>query len=509
MKKTTSILVLFLITLGLSAQKAEWTDFDARKQMYPLSKYFSGFSMEEVDKQEDLGEVYERLKENAISNLTNTIQVTVESVTTLNKLEINDEVKENFRQNVASFSKVELAGLETRTHYDKRKKMAYALAYVKKADLINHYRKIITEKKDAIAQKIKLANNFNNMGEYDDALKAYYECMPLFAQVKDAQTMVILLEATTPELKQIADYEIQVQQAIADLYKNKQLTLDDVCNFMAFGMKMQTGAIDPGIRLTNFTFEDTKMGSQFSRRFTQHFEKELIDVAKYNVTSKAVSPSPAMKNPRYMIKGSYWNEGDKIRIMATLRDTKEGRPLASVDGFLPKQWLKDNNISWKPENFAQAHENMMQFRRDEIVNGNMNLEVWTNKGNESPIYEEDDTLQFYVRVSHPCYIRIINHFADGSRVLLVDNDYIGADKVNKVVKINQEFQCAEPFGAEVLQVNAQTQAFKPLYTEEQYGYYFIVEDLDKILANTRGFKRIKNEDMKAEKRIVVTTMAGE
>ncbi|MCK4406493.1 MAG: hypothetical protein KAV44_02330, partial [Bacteroidales bacterium] len=155
---------------------------------------------------------------------------------------------------------------------------------------------------------------------------------------------------------------------------------------------------------------------------------------------------------------------------------------------------------------GEACENMRIFKKNEITNGGMLLDVWTNKGNESPIFEENDTLEFYIRANHECYVRIINYFADGTKVLLVDNLYIGSDKVNKVIKLPKMFYCAPPFGTEVLQANAQTEPFNPLITEEKCDYRFIKGDLNNILQNTRGFKPIKNEDLRAEKRIIVTTM---
>jgi len=506
-KKTTLILILLGLTIIASAQKSEWINFDKRQQLYPASRYFTGFSMSEVDRKTDLGEVYEKLKKNATGNLTNSIQVTVESVSTLNTLEFDKEFHQEFREKLASFSRVELSGIEILTFYEKRKKMAYALAYVKKSEMIIHYQKIINDKKNSISQVIKLAEQYKNSGDNDDALKTYYKCMPLFKEVEQAQTIIILLEASKQGLQEIKDYELQVKKAISQLHKSTQLDLQDVCSFMAFGLKMQTGAFYKGILLASFTFEDTKMGSSFSRRFKKEFEKELINTGNYKISDQSNIPKINRQSPEYIIKGTYWTEGDKLKIIATLRNIKTGKPHASVDGFLPIAWLKKNNISWKPENFAQAHQNMLQFRKDEIVDGNMHLDVWTNKGNESPIFEENDTLGFYIRVSHPCYIRIINYFADGSRVLLVDNEYIGSDKVNKIVRVGEKFLCASPFGAEVLQVNAQTDKFNPLVTEEKWGYIFIVDELYKILQNTRGFKPIKNEDLRAEKRIVVTTMA--
>jgi hypothetical protein len=97
--------------------------------------------------------------------------------------------------------------------------------------------------------------------------------------------------------------------------------------------------------------------------------------------------------------------------------------------------------------------------------------------------------------------------ADGAKVLLLDNYYIGIDKVNKVYELPEEFVCAEPFGAELLLVNAQTEKFEPLNTRKQYGYEFILDNVPEILANTRGFKKVeKGELMRAENSIVITTM---
>ena len=59
-KKATLILLFIGLTTVLSAQKSEWIDFNKRQQLYPSSRYFTGFSMAEVDKKEDLGEVYEK-----------------------------------------------------------------------------------------------------------------------------------------------------------------------------------------------------------------------------------------------------------------------------------------------------------------------------------------------------------------------------------------------------------------------------------------------------------------
>jgi hypothetical protein len=106
----------------------------------------------------------------------------------------------------------------------------------------------------------------------------------------------------------------------------------------------------------------------------------------------------------------------------------------------------------------------------------------------------------------PAYVRVIYYMADGSKVLLLDNYYIDQTKVNKVIEIPDEFECAEPFGFETMQILAQTKAFKPLLTEKKYGYDFVVQETKAIVANTRGFKKVENKDKSAEMRLNFTTV---
>lgn len=95
------------------------------------------------------------------------------------------------------------------------------------------------------------------------------------------------------------------------------------------------------------------------------------------------------------------------------------------------------------------------------------------------------------------------------RTVLFDSHYIDQSKVNKVYEIPEEFECATPFGAEVLQVFARTAEFEGVATEDVDGYDILKEDLKEFLNNTRGMKRIKKDKKEvhqSEARIVVTTM---
>ena len=161
----------------------------------------------------------------------------------------------------------------------------------------------------------------------------------------------------------------------------------------------------------------------------------------------------------------------------------------------------------RPENFKQAYSDRMEFLKDEVISGGLFLEIWTNKGNENLIYTEDEILTVNVRVNMPSYIRFIYHLADGSRNLLLDNYYIDQSKINRVYPIPQTFICASPFGAEFLQIFAQTGKFEKLDTKTINGYAILKEDLAKMLTKTRGFKKNKPELMQTENRLIITTMA--
>jgi hypothetical protein len=106
----------------------------------------------------------------------------------------------------------------------------------------------------------------------------------------------------------------------------------------------------------------------------------------------------------------------------------------------------------------------------------------------------------------PCYIRFIYHLADGKRALLLDNFPIRGEDVGKAHKIPEEFECASPFGAEVLQVFARTERFEPIETTAIDGYQILAEDLQNFLIAMRGMRLVSKKTLQAESRVVLTTV---
>ena len=237
-------------------------------------------------------------------------------------------------------------------------------------------------------------------------------------------------------------------------------------------------------------------------------KQKLIYDAGYNISAEDGynSGKDSITAGYYSLSGTYWEADSNLKIIAVLTDQEEVKSVASVEALLPVIWLRNNDISYKPENFDQAYSEMIKLSKDEITGGGMYIDIWTNKGKENLVYAKGEKLKLFVRANQKCYLRFIYHMADGSKILLLDNYYIGWDLANKTVEIPREFECTDPYGVETLQLVAQTDKFPPLNIKERYGFSFIVDDLDDILRNIRGFKPVSDENLKAEKRLVFTTV---
>jgi hypothetical protein len=105
--------------------------------------------------------------------------------------------------------------------------------------------------------------------------------------------------------------------------------------------------------------------------------------------------------------------------------------------------------------------------------------------------------------------------ADGAKTLLFDGLYIDQSKVNQVVEVPEVFECASPFGAEMMIAVARTKLFDPLETVEVGGYFFLQSNNSQVTADltrgTKGFKRKKQEGseiQQSESRLVITTMSN-
>lgn len=496
-----------LLSVGAWGQLApKWTNAALRESMYPESSYLLGFSSEVNHSNQDPAELLQRLEKYAKDQLVENIQVEIKSQSTLNIKNVNTVTQEEFKRTSSSFSKAQLAGLKTENYYDKKAKAGYVIAYVSKLETIGLYENNILALLEQVKNNLELAQNRIVQKNNQDALKNLFSCQTLVRQIEEAQTILMIVQGNfnAPNLKfsEVQKLRLELDDKLGSIRNNQQFSIDDAAFFLVSGLQSQNPTLDQPVRVMNFTFQETPIGSPFSRRLASNLEQKMVQVAGYKVANTAQGENA------YILTGTYWKEADRIKIISILRDQATSRALGSVECYIPIQSLSAIGVEFMPENYQNALSNMEALSKNEIKGGDLQIDVYTNKGRENLIYTEGEPLKLFVRANRECYLRFVYHLADGSKVLLLDNYYINIENVNKVYELPYEFECSDPFGVETLQLNAQSKPFESLYTQEEGGYLFIKDDTQSFITKTRGFKPAggKSEELKAEKRIVITTM---
>jgi len=503
LKKQWLICALACFSVGAFAQVPDWINPTKRKLQFSERDYIVGFASEHNIQRENPDELLKRIENYAKGQVAEYIQVNVRSEAILSVAQEGDMFQQSFSSIGHSATNLVLSGLKAETYYDKKQRVGYSFVYARRSDLLNYY---LGELNTKLVESERLMNQSNSLlrSSAEQALKHALEALTLVTQIEQAQSVIIALKRFELEkdiqIERLVKIKTDIDNAMREANRGSGNTLDDACFFIARGLMLQTGTLSSPVRVSAFTFQDTRMGSEFSNRIYQSLTSRLVSTAGYDVIASGTTVAG------YLLTGTYWKDANEIKLIATLRQTN-GSIAATAEAILPMEWVTSNGIRYLPENFEDAYARMRVFDKDEIIKGDLNVEIWTNKGDNNLIFTEGERLKFYVRANKECYIRFIYHLADNQSVLLLDNYYIAAHMANRVVEIPDEFECTEPFGVETLQVNAQTKPFDPLRIRRQDGYDFIVESLNDVLAGTRGLKKVTPETIdKAEKRIVFTTL---
>lgn len=501
--------LLFLFTCQYNnAQTPKWAVDSIRIKEYPESDFIVAFVSEQNRNKEELPKLQAKLIDLATTNLVQSIQTTITAISTINTIEMDNKLHQTFQQSSTSASNLKVTGLKSESAYDKKSKTVYAIVYAKRSDLSKHYNEVVKRNLTLINEKITAIIKLNDSNSRDEALKFITECQTLFREAEEAQTLLVAINKTaSDDLIKYNDYSKlrgELDKQSGKIRKAENLTFDEAASIISAELTLQKAILVAPIKLSYFTFQETGMNSPFSRRMQVLLEQKLI-ASGINIDN-SVNLNQASSSKGTLISGTYWEEGSSIRVVCIIRNIETGKPIASSEVKLSAEKLAQANLQTKPENFQDAYANMRVFSKGEIEGGDLNIEIWTNKGSDNLIFTEGEHMKLSVRANKECYLRVIYHLADGQKVLLLDNYYISTDKVNKVYELPYEFECAEPFGVETLQLNAQELAFGGLRTKNQDGYEFIVDDMQTILIGTRGMKKVNKNELKAERRITITTM---
>lgn len=520
----TVIFIVLLMPFVLQAEVPDWVKSQGKSAKYSELRYLTGFGMARIDKNGNKADASQLASDNAKKNLIEKIRVTVSSNVISKNEETEKKYSTYFSTAVQSTASMDLQGLESQVYEDEDQGMMYSLATVSRENVASIYGRMVSDLRSQIQEHVTNGKKYDDQNQRTNALAEYLACYPLFRQLEEAET--VLLAAQTNEMKAFGELDQavktddinvgQVRQAVDKLVQRPINSVDDLAWYIIFTLKDQADLQGKNVMVAPFTYQDTRIGSPFSRYFKQSLESKAVETAKWQVVQQATSFQPRTgdvakdfaqaSGANVVLSGTYWELPEGVKVQANLRTVADSKIIASAEQVVPVAVVRSSNQSLKPQNFKEAFADQKDFKSGEVVGGGLSLEVWTNKGVDNLIFTKGEHMTVYVRVNMPCYIRFIYHLASGERTLLLDSHYIDESKVNKVYQIPQEFECDAPFGGEVLQVFARTEEFDQVETVEKDGYKYLKEDLKKFLVATRGFKAVKQAVMQTEARLTITSM---
>lgn len=344
MKKILLITFALLISVAAIAQKPAWADYYKRQQMYPVNKFLVGFVSGTNNNDEDAGKLKSVYEAMAKDKLIQGIQVEIESNNSLNISNTNGKSDEEFLSKSVSFSKANVSGLNTQSFYDRKKNEVYAIAFVNKKELAYYYFNLIESGKETIQQKLTEGRKYAKKGNKEEALRSFYEAMPVLNKMDEARVLLIALNRkmyADINIDEINRLKIDLINEIDSLAKPSDLNLSESAYFVAYGLFLQLGTLDETLFIESFSFENTALLSKFSEKWNNEFTAALVKVGNYETTSATT------KITQTVVTGNYWKEGDFIKVNASV--SKNNQIIAVSKGSIPLAWLKSENIDFIPE----------------------------------------------------------------------------------------------------------------------------------------------------------------
>jgi hypothetical protein len=318
----------------------------------------------------------------------------------------------------------------------------------------------------------------------------------------------IILESdkfqTGLQSKTVLDQKIDLndnKEKLSILEIQKTNSIEELCTYITQQIKFQTKI--KNISLSSFTYGETNLPTPFSKSLSEKLGGKLATLGGFNVSKvayrgffKNVDQAP------YILRGKYYEVDNFVRLQLTLEHAVSENLILESESVLPLNAITNLGIAFKPILQKEA------TTQDEVIKSNpikneFEVNIYTNKGNAEIALIEGEQIVFSVIANKACFVRLIYLMADGSKVLLIDNKEIKEEQVGKVIEISPAFECSEPFGKEILLLNAQTQPFLALNTSFKNGYTFINEDIQNIVQNNRrGLKAVVS---RAEKKLEIIT----
>lgn len=512
-----AFLCLFSLLSLAAAERPAWVGEAGRAASFPEPRWLSAETSEQVNTDRDRAKCLEIVATSAQNELARSVRVRIEAVTESKTVEVTGSTGGRFETSFSDQS-MSIVGIwldlrKLETWFDEESGIAHAVCAVERSVLAESLRARAEAALSELAAAADEAQAHETAGRPNEAAPAWSRVLAAARTISDDLILARgLAQAPTDAAlgERLAAQHTRAAAAQTRLAGRVIATADDLAFVLASQLARGAGEEKPVTIVPAFTMRDSRLSSQFGRYAGQLLGSQLAKTGGWKVMRASVAgptrDAATASGAEVVVLGATWDMPDGVRVVLAAHALKDGRMLAAAEATLPKAGVAATGLATAPQNAAAALADQQAFRTDEVIGGGMQLEVWTSKGDDAPVFVKGERVQIFTRADRPCHLRLIYHLADGRRALLLDDLYIDESKVNQVYQLPDEFEVSAPFGAETLQAIAVTAALPKMATRMEDGYPILTNDLVAANAKTRGLKKANAEVRQAEARVVVTTV---
>jgi hypothetical protein len=487
------------------AEPPDWIASGGKTPRYDKALYVSGFAMVEIG----LGHGgVPAAKQQAVAAMSRKISVRIQA-SLRDVTESRDGTDSYWVASIVnSTSDIQLSGVDYEVHCEAAR--CYALAYLARGRALTERRELRGRSLAEVRACLASGSRHEQAGRDADAIDTYESCRGSITEALEHDSVARVLGAGGSDGAAYAEL-VAASRAVDDKVRaiehGPASSLSEAIERLGIKLRRQGAAGSGRIVVAPFTYGTTDLSSVFGRQVGIELESVIARGGQPGPAGQRVDVARQDEAGGRVIRGVYLERDDEIRITATVRDTGSGRLVASAETTLPRHALPAG-VSLRPANFEAALRDQKILAEGELLSGDLQVEVWTDRGRRGVVYSEAEELTVHYRVNQPAWVRLIYVLQSGEKVPIAAAWYVDAAKVNQVLTYPDSFEIVPPFGVEHIHATAFSSKPDELLTEHRMisgEPYEVVADGLKQIVKTRGIKRKKREAL-AESLVTVTTM---
>ena len=469
-----------------------WMRSGGNSTTYPNELYLTGIAAAKGDN------ALKRAMADAAADLANRITVRIESELSDVSSEKNGKVDYHIAAMTRLTSDTRIQGLKYEVAHVGTD--VYSLAYIRRSDVATEHRMQLEHALVALrtcmnsARSLRVGVNASVASGYQQCLQYVTEGLQHDAVMRnvDPQSRV---HKPPSELVQCLQ---EIRDATASITARPATSIKEAADFLALQLSAR-GTIQYVFRdAPAFRYGVTNFASSLGQQLSLSLESALAQ-RKSSAESRVDYPDAA-------VRGVYFEEGDNIRVAATVVEVTTGRVVGGAEIVIAKSNIPAG-VAIRPKNLESAMADQRLLAEGELIDGSLRVEVWTDKGRRGVVYAESEPIRLFLRVNAPAYVRLIYVLQSGIQVPIDQGYYVDASKVNMAVEYPDRFEAAPPFGVEHIHATAFSKQPEPLPVATQTidgQNYTIVQDGLSAVVRHRGIKRIEKDEV-AESLLSITT----